>query len=363
MFSLVANQEIKWKGGYYKRGSKLVVDDEYEARELCSMGCRVVEITRHQKPGKKIILYHGYATTIGGIETLLQNVAQTFPEYNITYLYGNADAFQLIELSKYWNVKQYNNEAYDCDILISMLFDTPDCVYEKIHAKKVYCFYAHACWKSYWPAVKNLPYWRNFILKKSDFVDTSLSVSKTACDELKEQWGMESEIVDNFVVKQKKPLIFLTLSRLTEEKGGKQLVKMVEEFDKAGKEFMWMVAAPEEYDHNNILNRLASFPQVVFVKPSLGSRKLVFVADYIVQPSQTEAFCYGAYEALAEGKPVIMLRHAQSEAIIKDGKNGYLFKQDLSDLDVEKIFKHIPKDITISLPTTDRWRDLLEGKI
>lgn len=363
MFKLISDKDIKWQGGIKRRGQPIVVDDEYEARELCSMGCRVLEITRHQKQGKSVILYQGFAGKVGGIETLLQNVAQTFPEYNVLYLFGNADAFQLIEMSKYWNVKQYNDEIYNCDILISMMFDTPECVYDRIHAKKVYCFYAHACWKSYWAVVKDLPYWRGFILKKSDYVDISLSVSKAACDELKEQWGVESEVVPNIVLKDKKPMVFLTLSRLSKEKGGEQTIKMIEEFDKAGKDFIWLVAAPKGNGNDEILDRLAGFSQVVFIHPSLASRRLVHIADYIVQPSLTEAFCYGAYEALAVGKPVIMLRHAQSEAIIKDGKNGYLFNTDLSDLDVEKIFKRIPKDITIDLPTTDRWRDLLEGKI
>lgn len=361
MFKLISDKDIKWQGGIKRRGRPIVVEDECDARELCALGCRVVEITRHQKKGKSIILYQGYAGQVGGIETLLQNMAVSFPDKNITYVYGNADPLQLIELSKYWNVKQYNNEIMECDILISMMFDTPECVYDRIKAKKVYCYYAHACWKSYWEIVKDLPYWQGFELKKSDYVDVSLSVSEQARKEMVEQWGVDSVVVPNIVLKQDKPLTFLTLSRLSWEKGGNQLLEMLRRFN--GRKFIWMVAAPDANGNTELLAKLKSYPQVVFIEPSLGSRQLVHLADYIVQPSESEAFCYGAYEALVEGKPVIMLRHAQSEKIIKQGENGYLLNKDLSDLDVDKIFNEIPKFKPLDIKIDPIWNDLLSGKL
>lgn len=363
VFTLQPNKDIRWRGVIKKRNRPFTVDNEYDARELVALGCNVVEITRHHKRGKSIILYQGYAGKVGGIETLLQNMAVSFPDKNITYVYGNADPLQLIELSKHWNVKQYNNEILYCDILISMMFDTPDCVYDRIRAKKVYCYYAHACWKSYWEIVKSLPYWQGFELKKSDYVDVSLSVSEQARKEMVEQWGIESTVIPNIVIKQQKPLVFLTLSRLSWEKGGRQLLEMLKRFSSSGHRFLWLIAAPDANGNEDLLAKLKGYSEVVFIEASLGSRQLVHLADYIIQPSESEAFCYGAYEALVEGKPVIMLRHAQSEAIIKQGKNGYLLNKDLSDLDVDKIFNEIPKFKPLDIKIDPIWNDLLSGKL
>ena len=65
-------------------------------------------------------------------------------------------------------------------------------------------------------------------------------------------------------------------------------------------------------------------------------------ADYLVQLSSEEAFCYSVVEALEIGTPVIVHPLPVFEELkIKDGKEGYIIPFDMN-FDTEKLWK-IPK--------------------
>lgn len=82
------------------------------------------------------------------------------------------------------------------------------------------------------------------------------------------------------------------------------------------------------------------------VPPTTLNKILIKGCDYLVQLSGTESFCYSAFEALQRGVPVILTRFPEAYNIVEEGKNGYLVEMDLSDLDVDKIFNHKPKNVT-----------------
>lgn len=94
------------------------------------------------------------------------------------------------------------------------------------------------------------------------------------------------------------------------------------------------------------MREIQSIPEFIIVSPSTMNRTLIKGCDYLVQLSDTESFCYSAFEALQRGVPVILTRFPEALNIVKEGENGYTVAMDLSDLDINKIFNHKPQNIT-----------------
>ena len=60
--------------------------------------------------------------------------------------------------------------------------------------------------------------------------------------------------------------------------------------------------------------------------------------------------------------PVILTRFPEAYNIVDEGENGYLVDFDLSDLDVDKIFNHVPKaDYYIDRCNLDSWEEVFRG--
>ena len=72
-----------------------------------------------------------------------------------------------------------------------------------------------------------------------------------------------------------------------------------------------------------------------------------------------QQICYAAYEALQCVVPVVMLECNQAHAIIKDGNNGYIFRQDLQDFSVDKLYKK--PTIKFDIPDQTCWEKMFIG--
>lgn len=74
------------------------------------------------------------------------------------------------------------------------------------------------------------------------------------------------------------------------------------------------------------------------MKPTLNIREYIKKADYVVQLSDTEAFCYTLVESLLEGTPLICTDlPVLAELGIKDGENAHVLPMDLSEYDVTEL--------------------------
>ncbi len=86
-------------------------------------------------------------------------------------------------------------------------------------------------------------------------------------------------------------------------------------------------------------------------------------ADYIVQLSDNEGFCYAVYEALQIGKPCIVSRWDGVEKAIRDDENGYILDMDMSNLNndfVSKIYDKIPTGFILeSFNPEEEWNKAL----
>ena len=124
------------------------------------------------------------------------------------------------------------------------------------------------------------------------------------------------------------------------------MLEMAKRFKEAHKRFVWFVCCSlNQVKDVRILKEIQAIPEFVIVPPSTMNKILIKGCDYLVQLSDTESFCYAAFEALQRGVPVILTRFPEALKIVQEGKNGYLVDMDLKDLDIDKIFNHKPTEV------------------
>lgn len=354
-----------------KAGTTYEIEDENRVRELLGNNKRkvkFVEILSAKKKcptvykDKKIIIFQDYLYFIGGIETFLFNLAKNFKDYDITVIGRRIELEQFIALSKYCNVKIDDNKKIECDVLILGNYNC-DYVLSRAVAKKVYQM-IHADWEG----IRKIPEWADFTWKKNPRIDNVICVSDTAAAGLKKTMGYDSKVIYNILdddFKEEDGLIFLTLSRATPEKGIYRMIQMAKKFKEKGKKFIWFISCSlDQVKDRDIIAQIKSIPEFVIINPSVYNKMLIKNCDYLVQLSDTESFCYSAYEALQRQVPVILTDFPEAKMIVDEGENGYIVKMDLSDLDVDKIFNNVPKaDYYIDRCDKDEWLKVFKGEL
>ena len=314
-----------------------------------------------KREGKQIIIRQGYLYFIGGIETFLYNLTKTYRNKNITILCDIIEPTQIARLSQYADIKIDDHKPIKCDILILGNYDggnildrvTADKVYQMVHADL-------AAMSKHYKINARMP----------ARVDKVICVSDTSKEGVKPYYTGEAEVIYNILDKDFKEddeqgRVFITLSRATVEKGINRMVQMARAFERAGKKFVWFICCSlSQVKDPKILREIQSIPEFIIVSPSTMNRTLIKGCDYLVQLSDTESFCYSAFEALQRGVPVILTRFPEALNIVKEGENGYTVAMDLSDLDIDKIFNHKPQNITYEDRCDyDKWEKVFKGEL
>ena len=261
---------------------------------------------------KKVVLCQHFFNKIGGIETFIINFCKTFyKEYDITLLCRNIDIDNALKLSQYADVVCEPIDI-ECDTLIitSVLIDNQ--MIEKVKYKKIYQM-VHSDWsqmKRFW----------DWEIKKYSPDTQFIAVSESARDSLKKEYGYDSIIIPNILIKpyvnSQKTLKLLSLCRLTKEKG---------------------------------------------ITKNIG--EVIKNHDYVVQLSDTESFCYTMYESLLLGVPVLVTPFPNAKQEIKDGENGYIlpFDMNISKDKIKQIYKNIPQNVKYKQEgVKEKWQELLK---
>lgn len=355
----------KETGSSVAPGEYISTKDVGRARDIVARNLGdLAEIARQETPStdkKKIYIIHDYLAKIGGIETALFYLAKNFKKYNLTFVFSKADFDNALRIGQYADVIFDNGKLeIEADVVIAASFNALPPFRGRIKARKIYQF-CHADWKE----LKKFPTFRNYEWKIEPVVDKVIAVSETAQESLKTAFKepIESEVIYNVPPKaENDTVVFLTLSRLSPEKGGKRIVELARRFHEAGKKFFWLIATNGS-DSVNIKRELRNYPEVAFIEPSPERTGLIRIADYVVQLSDCESSCYTLHEALANGKAFLGTKIPEFEKHIKDGQNGYLLNLDLSNLDIKKIFKEIPRPKPIKEKIDPKWDLLLKGEL
>lgn len=286
----------------------------------------------------KNIFYFKLLNKIGGIESFFYYLARKYQDWDITVYYSVGDINQVKRLKQYVNVKQYNGEKIVCD---KAFFNFNLDIIENVEAKE-YIQIEHGDYK----AMKIMP---NSHPKLTRY----LGVSKQVCNTFKEVTGYDTELVYNpiEIEKPKKLLNLISATRLTSEKGKNRIIKLAKMLDDADIPYMWTIFTD---DINAIDN-----PNIVYMKPRLDIINYIANADYLVQLSDNEGYCYSVVESLCVGTPVIVTEcPVFKELGVKNDENGFIVDFDLSNVNINDIYE---KDFKFEYkPKKDNWNKYLE---
>ena len=316
--------------------------------------------TDKKKTGKRVLVCLSVLYKVGGIETAMQHIARAFDKHNITFLTPRADIEQMRQLGKTHDVIIDDGiSEYTADVVLLMNYDSAEQILDRIKAKRIYQF-VHADWQG----LKSMGAFDGFSVKIDPRVDKILAVSDTAQKGLKSAYGYESTVVPNiFFPEKRKRVVFLFLSRATNEKGVDKLIDLSDRFEAAGKDFVIFLCSPLEQSTKEIRNQIEARSKIVPIPPSIYAKELLRGADYLIQLSNNESYCYSVREALSCGVPVICSDIPEFRKIIKPGENGYIIHGEPSSAEVEKIFNLIPKPKPYTEKISPLWHKVLEGEL
>lgn len=285
----------------------------------------------------KNIFYFRYLNSIGGIESFFYYLAKKYKDYDITIYYSHGDKKQIKRLSEYVRVRKYRGEKIKCE---KAFFNFNLDIIDSVDAKE-YIQIAHGDYK----AMGIMPNTHPKLTK-------ILGVSKQVCSTYKEITGLETELAYNPIVidKPKKVLNLLSATRLTAEKGKNRMIKLANLLDQEGIPYLWTIFTDDVRAIDN--------PNIVYMKPRLDIISYMANADYLVQLSDNEGYCYSVVESLLVGTPVIVTDiPVFKELGVVNGKNGFVLDFDMSNVPIDDIYKGIGEFKFKQNP--DNWKKFL----
>jgi glycosyltransferase involved in cell wall biosynthesis len=244
--------------------------------------------------------------------------------------------------------------------------------WDNIQAKKIYQVI-----HSDLSGLKELPQWADFTWTPPQKLDGIISVSETAQKGLKKALGLDSIVIENvFGSPSNNRRVFCFMSRSTEEKGFDKALELMDKFEQAGKDYLFIIASQID-PYGPYWERISRNPRFVYANANIYTDSLIRGCDYLVSLSSCESWGYSIREALSNGVAVIGSKGVpEIERVVKDGMNGYLIDRNLTDVDsekIDKIFDEVPKESDIQkiirekreekLPKADKeWERLFKGE-
>lgn len=273
----------------------------------------------------QIVLYVAAEHDIGGIETFTYNFCYHMRKhYDITVLYDAMfDQKQMERLMRLVPVLRNDpKKTIMCDTAINtrIVKDIP----KNVKAKKTIQM-SHTCKMDLFGQ-----------LHVPQDKDMKIFVSEVAAKSFDEKKG-DYSVIHNLTIppEDKKVLVLISATRPTPEKGMKRMFKLAELLEKAEIPYIWMYFSPE---------RIPDAPRgMVHMKPRLDIQPFIRAADYLVQLSDSEAFCYSIVEALENGTAVIATPlDVLPEIGFEETTHGYIVPFEVDGFDVNKLLD-IPK--------------------
>lgn len=330
------------------------ISDESRVKKLVDMDAiDILSITGEYKEnkGKKVVVYADYVARIGGIETALFCLAREFKDRNITFIFKKASIEQVLRVAQYRPVIFDDGKMeIKGDIVIMEGYNTYKFVKDRVKADKIYqrC---HADWETL-----------NGIVKKTE-IEFYKDMTVLAGSEQSQKGLLPIKSINVPVIPPRKQnsdfRLFLTLSRLSGEKGGKYIISMAKRFLDANKSFLWLICGTPDTQ----LRQMAKNLPIIFLEPTIKNELMLKNADYLVQMSDSESYCYSVHTALANGIPCLCSDIEPFMSIIKDGENGYIVERSMNTLDIEKIFNNVPKFKPIVEEISPQWQKVLDGEL
>lgn len=232
----------------------------------------------------KNVFYFKNINSIGGVESSLYYLSQLYKNMIVYYKEGNPE--QILRLAKNVEVRKYKEpikcDQFFCCYGLDIEVDAP------IKKHIVHCDYKQVNFKP-------------IMYDGFEYI----GVSQLACDSFTELTGKPCELIYNPVVIHKNnvdkyndgKLHLVSATRLTKEKGLKRMQRLASMLDKSGIDYEWLVYTNR---HREGIGK-----NVVYKEPKMDIVDEIAKADFLVQLSDCEAFCYSVVESLMVNTPVI----------------------------------------------------------
>lgn len=290
--------------------------------------------------------------SVGGVECFIWEICNKYKDYDIDIFYGKADLKQLERLERLIgkdHIHKYNGEIIHCNKAI-LSWDIGWFI-NNIFADEIIQF-QHADWSQSVYKIKPSIH---------EKIDTYLAVSDVASK------GFKIATKNKYKVKTCYPpiairpeetrrvLTLISACRLSEEKGKSRMIKLIHELNKNNIPFYYHIFTSDV----DVINE----PNVVYHKPTLDIRPYIKNADYLVQLSDTESFCYSMVESLMLGTPVICTdMPIVKELGIKNGVNGFVLPFDMKNIPIKKIYEKNLKGFNYTPPKDEIEKYLFKGE-
>ena len=265
---------------------------------------------------------------IGGIETFLYYLSKLYKNYDMTIVYDYANREQLARLKKNVKCIKFNGQEIECE---KAFFNYNLDIIDKVKAKEYYQI-IHGDYKA-----------TGIQCNTNAKITKYLAVSKIAGESFYQETGIKPEVIYNplNIDKPKKILKLISATRLTSEKGYNRMIKLAKEFSDKKIPFEWHVFTNKsDIDSDFFIAR----------KPKLNIINDIAEADYLVQLSDSEGYCYSIVEALSVKTPVICTNIPVLKEIGVNKNNSYILNMDMSNINVDKIYKEIPEVTNYKAP-------------
>lgn len=274
----------------------------------------------------KNVFYFKNINSIGGVESSLYYLSQLYKNMIVYYKEGNPE--QILRIAKNVEVRKYKEpikcDQFFCCYGLDIEVDAP------IKKHIVHCDYKQVNFKP-------------IMYDGFEYI----GVSQLACDSFTELTGKPCELIYNPVVIHKNnvdkyndgKLHLVSATRLTKEKGLKRMQKLASMLDKSGIDYEWLVYTNR---HREGIGK-----NVVYKEPKMDIVDEIAKADFLVQLSDCEAFCYSVVESLMVNTPVICTDLTVFKELGVNGGNSIICNLQMSNVDLNRLkqpfkFKYEP---------------------
>jgi len=301
------------------------------------------------------IIYIRDYSEIGGVETYVYELCKKYKDLDIAVVYKMAHPRQIQRIRQFCKAYKHTNQKIICKVAV-INYDTTiiDYITEDIWKENLKPGDKRGIYQGIHGDYYNCDYGKP---PTDPRIKSYIGITKYICKTFKEMTGCDNVILsyNPLSVEDKPYLKLISATRLSELKGSKRMIKLMNALDEAGIDYIWYIFTNSPDTFNN--------PNVIFMKSRLDVTRWIKDADYLVQLSDTEACSVAVNEALYRNIPVIVTPLPYLEEIgVEDGKNAYILNFDCSNMDhiIQNIW-NIPK--FKFEPMQDRYNEILaEGK-
>lgn len=286
------------------------------------------------------VFFFDQINSIGGIETFFYQLGKKYgKDFDITLFYRTGDAKQIQRLSQYIHVRKYREGQI---IRCKRAFATFNAsILDYIEAEEYYQM-LHGDYT----AMRIFP-------KDHPKIQGRISVSETVRESYFKSVGIDSIVSYNPFTPEKprEVLNLVSATRLTVEKGWTRMEQLANALEREGVQFTWTV-------YTDAPNKAVKSQNIILRPPRLDIIDFIANADYFIQLSDCEGYCYSVVEALSVGTPVIVTDiPVMHEIGVVNGKNGWILPLSMQNLPIEDISRGLKK-FKYEAPD-DKWGELL----